>query len=150
MPELDEILALLEEKDYIPKLLYTQDQRNFPSGTRVCEICGKEGILEYMYAMGTSLQVTGHYSVPTFNCQSEPSSQHWGCCPEHVVLATIACLLHDEHLSAPLIKNAHAKAEADGLPAIAPEHRAWAAAHSDNFPYLGQASGSKSKYRERG
>lgn len=90
---------------------------------RQCEICGTAFIEEYGYAMGASWHVTGHHSVPSFNCQTEPSAQHWGCIPEHAMQALIRCLQHDEHMSVGLMKKKHAEAAGLGLPKIAPEHQ---------------------------
>lgn len=124
-------------------LRFTQNDRTYPAGTRVCEICGKEGIIEYMYAMGASWQVTGHTNIIPFNCQKEPTSQHWGCCPEHAIEALIDCLQHDEHMSAGLMKRKHQEAADQGLPKIAAEHEKFAAQNGPEFYIVGQVTRAK-------
>lgn len=99
---------------------YKQDNSQYQ--TRRCEICGKVGILEYMYAMGASWHVTGHFMIPSFNCQTEPSAQHWGCSPEHAMAALVICLQHDQHMSINVMKGKHVEADKQGLPRHAPEH----------------------------
>lgn len=79
---------------------------------RKCEICGKEFVEEEGYAMGASWHVTGHDAVASFNCQAEPSAQHWGCTPEHCMEALKRCLDDDEHMSVNLLKKKQAEANA--------------------------------------
>jgi hypothetical protein len=102
---------------------YTQSNKSIPGPlTRICEICGREGLTEYMYAIGASWQVTGHHMVPAFSCQTEPSAQHWGCTPKHALEALLICLMHDEHMSITLLKYKHEQAKSEGKPSVAPEH----------------------------
>lgn len=102
---------------------FTQRDKAIPGElTRICEICGREGLTEYMYAMGASWQVTGHFNVPAFNCNTEPSSQHWGCSPAHAMQALLFCLQHNEHMGVGLIHHKHKDAESEGKPKFAPEH----------------------------
>lgn len=114
---------------------YTQKDRRLFSGTRVCEICGKEGILEYMYAMGASWHVTGHFMIPNFSCQTEETAQHWGCCPEHAMAALVACLRHKEHMSVAVIKRKHKLADNMKLPRVAPEHEHLLDRYGDTFMF---------------
>lgn len=110
-------------------------QRTGQIRTRICEICGKEGIIEYMYAMGASWHVTGHFMIPSFNCQSEESSQHWGCSAEHAMQALMECLQHDEHMSINVMKAKHTEADKLGYPKHAPEHEPLKTL-LPNFPFI--------------
>jgi hypothetical protein len=118
---------------------FTQEDRQYPMGTRICEICGKEGIIEYMYAMGASWHVTGSFSVASFNCQTEQSAQHWGCCPEHAMEALMICLEHDEHMSVNVMLAKHKDATDNGLPRFAPEHARFIKSLGSEFYIFGQA-----------
>lgn len=117
-------------------LRFTQKDKFLPGHmTRICEICGQEGLHEYMFSLGASWLVTGDYMVASFNCQTEPTAQHWGCTPEHAMQALFECLNHDEHMSVNLIKGKHEQARSQGLPSVAPEHLHLLDKYGNNFPF---------------
>lgn len=115
---------------------YTQSDRKVPGDlTRICETCGREGLLEYMYAIGASWQVTGHSGVTAFNCQTEATAQHWGCTPQHAIMALKRCLDHSEHMGPKVMQRKHKEAEDAGNPRVPTHHQSLLDMFGDDFQF---------------
>jgi hypothetical protein len=96
---------------------------------RQCEICDKQFIAGYGYSLSINWLVTGSAHVPAYLCpKTGGSGQHWGCCPEHAVMAALRCL--NEHMHEDTVKERHM---AIGKPRYADEDAPWAEALGDNF-----------------
>ena len=105
-----------------------------PDTLRICEICERTFIMQYGYSMTIMWMVTGfHEGVPAFQC---PHTQHWGCSPEHALEATIACLQHDEGMSANVLRAKHADALAQGYRKVEDKHRSLYEEKGEQFHIL--------------
>jgi len=93
-----------------------------------CEICSKTFVAEYGYSLAVNWLVTGHHLVRAFLCPTVPSGQHWGCSPEHAVLAATRCL--NEHMHIQELLDRH---QATEKPRYAPEHGMWAEPRGNDF-----------------
>lgn len=73
--------------------------------TKVCEECGKEFQIKDGFSLSCFWLVTGHPLVAAFPCEQtefhynsvnssgpQNTGQHWGCCPDHAISATVDCL----------------------------------------------------------
>lgn len=103
--------------------------------TRICEECGRRFITGYGFSIAAAWLVTGHSKVPTFMCSQSAGNQHFGCSPEHAMMALIACLQHDEHLSENALMQKHQDMTDLGKSRIAEEDK-WMLEKYPNFPFV--------------
>lgn len=117
-------------------LPFSQKQKTPTYSTRICEICGNEFIEGYGYSICASWLVTGHAWVSAFDCAKATNGQHWGCTPEHAMLALATCLQHDSHMSVNQLKARHAEKEEQGKSRIALEDVPIAEQIGPTFPII--------------
>jgi hypothetical protein len=115
------------------KLKYTQQKH---IETKFCEICGAEFVTGYGYSLAACWLVTGHAHVASYMCEQAPGNQHWGCSPEHAIEAMLACLEHDEHMSATRLRAKHAEMETQGKYRVSEEDKHIVEALGSDFPFV--------------
>ncbi len=96
--------------------------------TEECEICHQQFIAGYGYSITVAWNVTGHAYVAGFMCEKRTGGQHWGCSPEHALLAVQKCLI--EHMHNGILLKKHLDT---GKPRYADEDAAWASKWGDDF-----------------